>query len=124
VARSRVLVIVHGRVKHGTGMCVSAQEHGVTLDGLGRTVMPGWHRHGTAQGGSEGAAPHGIGRRQLGELDGEVTVRRVVGAALPTLGIHGVRCQGLGAGEGQVCSRGCEVGSWATLGMAALSGWG
>jgi hypothetical protein len=52
------------------------------------------------QGGSKGAASHGIGRRQLGELDGEVTGQGVVDTALPTLGVHGVRCQGLDAGEG------------------------
>jgi hypothetical protein len=79
---------------------------GVALGGLGGTVTPGWHRHGTAQGGPEGAASRGIGRRQLGELDGEVIGQGVVGAALPALGVHGVRCQGLGAGEGWVCSRG------------------
>jgi hypothetical protein len=120
----RGLVAVHGWVRLGTGACVGAREHGVALGGLGGTVTPGWHRHGTAQGGSEGAASHGIGRRRLGELDGEVIGQRVVGATLPMLGVHGVRCQGLGAGEGHVYSRGCEVGSWAPLGMAALSGWG
>jgi hypothetical protein len=120
----RGLVAVHGWVRLWTGTCVGAWEHGVALGGLGDTVTPGWHRHGMAKGGSEGAASHGIGHRRLGELDGEVIGQRVVGAALATLGIHGVRCQGLGAGEGQVCSRGCEVGSWAPLGMAVLSGWG
>jgi hypothetical protein len=36
---------------------------GAALSGLGGMVTPGWHRHGTVQGGSEGAASCGIGRR-------------------------------------------------------------
>jgi hypothetical protein len=66
VAWSLVLVTVHDRVKHGTRACACARERGVALGGLGSTVTPGWHHHGTAQGGSEGAALIGIGRRQLG----------------------------------------------------------
>jgi hypothetical protein len=62
-------------------------------------VTPGWHRHGTAQGGSKGAALRGIGRRQLGERNGEVTDRKVVSAALPMLGVHGGCYQGSDAGE-------------------------
>jgi hypothetical protein len=124
VALSLVLVAVHDGVTHGTRACVCAWGRGVALGGLGGTVTPGWHRHGTTQGGSEGATLRGIGHRQLGERDGEVTDRKAVGAALPTLGVHGGCCQGSDAGGGRFCSRGCEVGSWAPRGMVALSGWG
>jgi hypothetical protein len=123
VVLSLGLVAVHDGVTHGTGACVCARGRGVALGALGGTVTPGWHRHGTAQGGSKGAALRGIGRRQLGERDGEVTDRRAVGAAMPTLGVHGGCCLGSDAGENWFCSRGCEVGSWAPQGMAALSGW-
>jgi hypothetical protein len=56
---------------------------------LGGTVDSGWHGRGVMCGGSEVAASRGIGRGRAGKLDGEVTGREVVGAALPVLGAHG-----------------------------------
>jgi hypothetical protein len=56
---------------------------------LGGMVASGWHGRGAVCGGSEVAASHGIGRGRAGKLDGEVTGREVVGAALPVLGTHG-----------------------------------
>jgi hypothetical protein len=56
---------------------------------LGGMVASGWHGRGAVRGGSEVAASHGIGHGRAGKLDGEVTGREVVGAALPMLGTHG-----------------------------------
>jgi hypothetical protein len=60
-----------------------------TLRVLGSTVASGWHGWGAVCGGSEVAASRGIGRGRARKLDGEVTGREVVGAALPVLGAHG-----------------------------------
>jgi hypothetical protein len=52
-------------------------------------VASGWHGRGAVCGGSEVAASRGIGRGCAGKLDGEVTGREVVSAALPMLGTNG-----------------------------------
>jgi hypothetical protein len=44
-------------------------------------------------------APRGIDCRGGGEVDGDVMGPGMVGACLLTLGVHGVRNQGLGARE-------------------------
>jgi hypothetical protein len=54
----------------------------VALGGLGGTVTSEWHRHSMAQGGSEGAASRGIGRRHARGIDGEVIGQGVVGGVL------------------------------------------
>jgi hypothetical protein len=82
---------------HVVQTCCSARLGGVqvlrkaqhALCVLGGTVASGWHGRGVVCGGSEVAASRGIGRGRAGKLDGEVTGREVVGAALPVLGAHG-----------------------------------
>jgi hypothetical protein len=85
---------------------------------LGIMVASGWHGQGAVCGGSEVAASCGIGRGRAGKLDGEVTGREVVGAALPVLGAH----DGYGDDQGR---RGV-AGAWSLQGGArvwVLVGW-
>jgi hypothetical protein len=57
-----------------------------TLRVLGGMVASGWRGRCAMYSGSEVTASRGIGRACAGELDGEVTGREVVGAALPVAG--------------------------------------
>jgi hypothetical protein len=102
---------VHEGVAHGTGACVCARKRDVALGALGGTATSRWHRHGTVQSGSEGAALRGMGHGRLGELDGEVTGRAAVGGVLALPGCPrrhgdgqgGVRCEGtVSAGWGRL----------------------
>jgi hypothetical protein len=73
---------------------------------------------GAVRGVSELVASRGIGRGRVGKLDGEVTDREVVGAALPVLGAHG----GYDDDQGR---RGV-AGAWSLQGGArvwVLVGW-
>jgi hypothetical protein len=78
---------------------------------------------GGVYGGSEVAAPRGIGHTRADELDGEVTSPGAVGAIPPKLGVHG----GLGYGHGGVECSGRVTARWGRgLGASrvALVYWG
>jgi hypothetical protein len=104
----------HARVYGNTGLSLGA------LGGLGASE---WHDHCAAQGGSKVAASRGIGHALVDELDGEVTGREVVGAALPMLGAHG----GHGDIQGSVgcsCSVSVRWGRCWGVSRAAPKHWG
>jgi hypothetical protein len=90
---------------------------------LGGTVASGWHGRGAVCGGSKVAASRGIGHGRAGKLNGEVTGREVVGAAMPVLGAHG----GYGNDQGRRGVAGARslqggAGVWVPVGWQSGTG--
>jgi hypothetical protein len=73
VAWSLVLVAVHGRVKHGTGVCVCARERGVALGALGGSVASNRRVRGGVHVAAWAVLIQGIDHGGQHESGGEVT---------------------------------------------------